>query len=769
MFQRFPAVVFARLALISPLAAVAAHAAPPEERWRAEVLPLLEHYCFDCHGDGIRKGEFDLDRFPDIASMHSDREAWKKIRTHLDQQLMPPPDEEQPTEEERKAMIRWIDDAVFPVDPENPDPGRVTLRRLNRLEYQNTLRDLLGVKVEILELLPPDDSGYGFDNIGDVLSMSPAHLERFLEAARIALDAATHPDPMPLPSIQRHGKDIPGPGDRGEEGHFFFTSGRAETTFEVKKSGRYRLVVTAGGTLGADGPPTMDVHFRGKKLGTRDVDAPLDRASHHSFEVEVQRPGKVEVAVDFTNDRYDPDHPDPDKRDRNFLLERVSLVGPLDAPPLPKPESHRRIYGERRSGESEESWALRVFTDFGRRAFRRPVRDGEAERYLGFVRLAKMDKLGIEHGIRLGLEAMLVSPAFLYREEPQPDPGNAAGIHRIDEHALASRLSYFLWSTMPDDRLLKLADEGKLRDNLDAEVNRLLDSPRASALVENFGGQWLQLRDLRSAEPSPKAFPKFDRRLREDMRRETEMLLEHLIRHDRPLAELLDADYTFINERLARHYGIPDIRGREFRRVSLKDPHRRGLLGHGSFLLVTSHPLRTSPVLRGKFVLENLLDTAPPPPPQNVPPLTSAEEHQDGLTLRQQLEKHREDPNCSACHALMDPIGFSLQRFDADGSWRDLEAGQPIDDSGELLDGRKFKGPAELREILLSRHRSDFHRSAVTKLLTYGLGRGTDWYDKPAIDAILAETERHGGGTRAMIHAVIHSVPFQFRRGDPGN
>jgi len=754
--------------LILPALAATASASPPEARWEAEILPLFEHHCFDCHGDGIRKGEFDLDRFPDIASMHADREAWKKIRTHLDQQLMPPPDEEQPTSEERNAMIRWIDDAVFPVDPENPDPGRVTIRRLNRLEYQNTLRDLLGVKVEVMDLLPPDDSGYGFDNIGDVLSMSPAHLERFLEAARIALDAATHPDPMPLPAVHRHGRDLRGPGQRGEEGHFLHANGRVDATLDAPKSGRYRLVITASGEDGPDGPPEIAVHLFGKSLGNRKVTAPLDKPAHHSFEVEVPRPGKVQAAVDFLNDRYDPRHPDPAKRDRNLLIARISLVGPLDGPPLPKPESHRRIYGERRSNDSDESWALRVFTDFGRRAFRRPLRDGEAARYLHFIRLAKSDHLSIEHGIRLGLEAMLVSPAFLFREEPQPDPGNTAGIHRIDEHALASRLSYFLWSTMPDERLLKLADDGKLRENLDAEINRLLDSPRSAALVSNFGGQWLQLRDLRSAQPSRRAFPRFDPRLREDMRRETELLLTHLIREDRPLAELLDADYTFINERLARHYGIPDVRGNDFRQVKLTNPARRGLLGHGSFLLVTSHPLRTSPVLRGKFVLENLLDTAPPPPPQNVPPLTSAEEHHEGLTLRQQLEKHREDPNCSACHALMDPIGFSLQRFDADGSWRDLEAGQPIDDSGQLLDGQRFQGPEELRQILLSRHRSDFHRSAVTKLLTYGLGRGTDWYDKPAIDAILAETERHGGGTRAMIHAVIHSVPFQFRRGDSG-
>ena len=747
----------------------AAEAAAPEARWKSEIQPLFEHHCFDCHGDGVRKGEFDLDRFPDIASMHADRESWKKIRTHLGQQLMPPPDEEQPTTDERKAMIAWIDEAVFPVDPEHPDPGRVTIRRLNRLEYQNTLRDLLGVKVEVMNLLPPDDSGYGFDNIGDVLSLSPAHLERFLEAARIALDAATHPDPMPLPAVHLDGEDLDGPGQRGAEGHFLLTSGRAEGVVHAPKPGRYRLVVTAGGTPGVDGPPAMDVHFGNRRLGSREVAEPIDRPGHEVFEVNIDRPGPFRIAVEFTNDRYDPRHPDPSKRDRNLLVSRVSLVGPIDGPPLPKPASHRRIYGERGDSENDRAWALRVFSDFGRRTFRRPLREGEAERYLGFLRLAEMDKLGVEHGIRLGLEAMLVSPSFLFREEPQPDPGNAAVIHPVDEHALASRLSYFLWSTMPDERLLQLADEGKLRANLDAEVNRLLDSPRSSALVTHFGGQWLQLRDLANAQPSRRAFPGFNPRLREDMRQETELLLTHLIKEDRPLVELLDADYTFINERLARHYGIPGVRGGEFRRVSLQETPRRGLLGHGSFLLVTSHPLRTSPVLRGKFVLENLLDTAPPPPPQNVPQLTPAADHQDGLSLRQQLEKHREDPNCSACHALMDPIGFGLQRFDADGSWRDSEAGRPIDDSGELLDGSRFQGPGELRRLLLSRHRGDFHRSAVTKLLTYALGRGTDWYDKPAIDAILAETERHGGGTRAMIHALIHSVPFQFRRGDAGH
>jgi hypothetical protein len=446
------------------------------------------------------------------------------------------------------------------------------------------------------------------------------------------------------------------------------------------------------------------------------------------------------------------------------MINSVTVSGPLDGPPPPKPSSHRRILVDRKDGEHDSAYALRVLNLFATKAFRRPTRDGEVERYLELVALAKDE--GVEHGILLALEAMLVSPAFLYREEPQPEPDNSKKIQQIDEHSLATRLSYFFWSTMPDATLRDLADRGELRKNLDAELDRLIRDPRSQQFVSNFTGQWLRLRDVEASLPARREFPRFNPRLRDSMRRETEMLFDHIVRNDLPMATLLDASFTFLNDDLARHYGIDGVKGDDFRKVDLSDTRRHGILGHGSFHLLTSYPLRTSPVLRGKYVLENLLDTAPPPPPPNIPQLEPPSRHGDQLSLREQMEKHREDPSCSSCHALMDPIGFGLENFDATGAWRDRDNGKPIDSSGQLIDGHKFQGVEELRKVLVTDHRSEFHRSVASKLLTYSLGRGLDWYDKPALDRIVTETEAANGSSRALIRAVVDSVPFQYRRGD---
>lgn len=731
-----------------------------------EVLPLLDYHCYECHGDGSKKGELALDDFESISEMQADRELWKRIRAHIDQRLMPPIDEEQPTAEERKVLVEWIDSAVFPVDPNKPDPGRVTLRRLNRVEYENTLEDLLGVPLDIQDLLPPDDSGYGFDNIGDVLTLSPAHLERFLQTASVALDRAVHPEPMPFPNRTIEGRKLDGPGHRDSSGHLLHSEGAAKVHLPFPQAGKYLLSIEAGAMHAGDEGPKVEIRLGDRKLATREIREPYDRPGTITLDIEMPKPSKPLLELHFINDFYDPENPNPKRRDRNLLIGSVSLKGPLDGPRPRKPVSHRMIYGEKSADETDEAWATRVFSNFARRAFRRPLEDSEAERYLNFVRLAKTEERSVESGIRHGLEAILVSPSFLFREEPQPAPDNPDRIHPVNDHVLASRLSYFLWSTMPDEELSKLADQGLLRAKLPEQVERMLGSPKAHEFVTHFTGQWLQLRDLANAGPSRRSFPKFRMQLRGDMARETGMLFHHMVRENRPLTDLLDADYSFLNERLAQHYGIPGVKGDDFRRVSLKGHPRRGILGHGSFHLVTSHPLRTSPVLRGKFVLENLLDTAPPPPPPNIPQLTPPGRDGKGLSLRKQMEKHREDPGCASCHALMDPIGFGLENFDADGSWRTKENGRPIDASGQLIDGGTFKGADELRQLLVEQHEDDFMRSVASKMLTYALGRGTDWYDKPAIDRMISETRKAGSGTKDLIHALTRSVPFQFRRGD---
>lgn len=735
-----------------------------EQRWKSEAKPILENYCYDCHGDGLDKGELDFDDFESIEDMIADRGRWKRIRGHLDQQLMPPPDEVQPTRAERDTLIRWIDDAIFPVDPNHPDPGRVTLRRLNRIEYQNTIEDLLGVKVKVQDLLPPDDSGYGFDNIGDVLTLSPLHLERFLEAARVSLDRAVHPGPMPFPQRRIAGKDLDGPGQRGGDGHYLLSNGAAATRHRFAKPGTYRIVVGAAGTKGGEDFPRMRLTVGDVLEQEWEIRAAIDKPQQCVVELKIEQAVELPLAAAFLNDFWDPAH--PTHKDRNLLVRSITIEGPLEGPRQPKPRSHRALYGERPEGASEEEWARQIFERFARRAFRRPPEPGEAERYLHFVRLAREQQQSAELGIRHGLEAMLVSPSFLFREEPQPEPDNAERSHRIGEHALASRLSYFLWSTMPDEELMTLADDGKLREQLDAQLERMLNSPKAERLVLHFTGQWLQLRDLQARNLHSKSYPKFRHKLRDAMQRETEQLFAHLIADNRPLRELLDADYTFVDERLAAHYGIQGVKGGEFRKVSLEGTPRRGLLGHGSFHLITSHPTRTSPVLRGKYVLENLLNQAPPPPPPNVAQLAPTSKETRGMTLREQMELHRDKPDCRSCHALMDPIGFGLENFDADGSYRSEANGKPVDASGKLASGREFEGADELRAILIQHHRSDFHRAVASKMLSYAIGRGVDWYDKPALDQIVRDTEAAGGGARDLIRAVIHSVPFQMRRGE---
>lgn len=730
--------------------------------YHREILPIFERYCYDCHGDGIKKGELALDKFGDIPSMIADRDVWKRVRDHIDFRLMPPPDEDSPATEEREKLLAWIDAAVFPVDPENPDPGHVTLRRLNRPEYQNTIRDLLGVSLDVNEILPQDDSGYGFDNIGDVLTLSPLHLERYLAAAQAALEKATHPAPMPTPETRIPGKDLRGDGHRSDTGRYLFNNGEAYSQIPASSPGRYRIHVSLSGEWADGQPPLCDLRVNGEVLETWKVEN--TEAQVYSHEFKWDKTGALRISAAFTNNAYTPDHPDPAQRDRNLNVHGIRLEGPLDRPNHRKPATHRKIYGEQKPGQADADYMTEVLTRFGKRAFRRPLAKGEIQRYQVFLDLAKSNGEDVQFAIRDALGAMLASPSFLFREEP-PAGGEKAGRKLISEHALASRLSYFLWSSMPDDELLALADAGNLRKNLHAETRRMIKSRKAEAFVKNFVGQWLQLRDLDAVSPDRRSFPTFHRSLARDMRTETEMLVSHVIREDLPAITLLNADFSFINEGLAKHYSIPGVDGRHFRQVSLAGTSRRGLLGHGSVLTLTSHPNRTSPVLRGKYILENILDTPPPPPPPNIPQLTPPSRHGEQISLRKQMERHRDDPSCSSCHALMDPIGFGMEKFDATGAWRDTErGGGSIDTAGTLVTGQSFADAAELRDIIVRDHHGEFHRALASKMLTYALGRGLDWYDRPAIDGIVTAATADEGRFLSLIQAVIDSVPFQYRR-----
>jgi len=553
---------------------------------------------------------------------------------------MPPEDSRRPKDEEYDAVGAWLAATLGPADRAGPpDPGRVTIRRLNRAEYSNTIRDLLGVEFNAAADFPSDDVGYGFDNIGDVLTLPPLLLEKYLAAAeQIAAKAIA-------------------------------------------------------------------------------ADKPGDKLADH-------------------------------------------------------PESHRRIFFVAPGGKSSpEEAAEQILRRLATRAYRRPVSDQELARLLKLVAAARAQNDGFEAGIQLALEAILVSPHFLFRVELDPEPNGVGRIRTLNEYELASRLSYFLWSSMPDDELFELAARGKLHENLDRQVRRMLGDPRSKALVENFAGQWLQLRNLDRAAPDKSQFPAFDDDLRRAMRTESEMFFETIVREDRSVLELLDADFTFVNARLARHYGLDGVEGDRFRRVSLpagggQDAlHARGgVLTQAAILTVTSNPARTSPVKRGKWVLDNILGTPPPDPPPSVPRLQDDAKAVAAGTVRQRMEQHRKDPDCAVCHKEMDALGFALENFDAVGAWRTKDGNFPIDAAAQLPDGRSFNGPRELKAVLRG-SKEQFARCLTEKLLTYAVGRGVEPYDRPAVEGIVSAAKAGDYKFSTLVLGIVHSDPFQKRRG----
>ncbi len=737
-----------------------------EASFRADMLPLLERFCYDCHGDGSSKGDLVLDEYADFQTMLRDRGTWEEIMHQIDTKVMPPPKrKEQPTPDEREKMLGWIERAVFHFDCEHPDPGRVTLRRLNRAEYNNTIRDLVGVTFRPADDFPADDAGYGFDNIGDVLSLSPLLFEKYLAAAEKILDQAIRTSEPPKPEQTYDAEDLRGGGLAGPA-RVLPSSGEITTGHEFRMPGTYTVKVSAAASQAGDEAAKMALRLDGTELRQFEVPNLPDAYREYSADIKVEKGGhRIDVA--FLNDFYDPEAADQNRRDRNLFVRSIRIEGPLGVV-LPVPEFQRRYLGEKVKEGDRMTVARKALEAFVLRAYRRPAEEEEIERLLGFLAMPeKDDPYAFEQGLKLAFSAVLASPHFLFRGEMQVDPDNPAGNYLIDEFALATRLSFFLWSSTPDDRLLELAGKGELRANLDAEIGRMMADGKTRALTENFAGQWLQLRNVELVSPDRKRFRDFDSALARDMRRETELVFERIVREDRSVMEFLTADYSYVNERLAGYYGIPEVKGGDFKLVSLRGTPRGGILTHASILTLTSNPTRTSPVKRGKWVLENILGTPPPEPPPNVPALEERRRGDGGGdTLRQRLEKHREDPNCAACHALMDPIGFAFENFDATGRWRDKDGDAGIDSAGELVSGEKFKDSAELRTILASEKKGDFVRCLSERMLTYALGRGLEFYDKCATKEIVRRVEENDYRFSALVRAVVDSVPFQYRRGD---
>ncbi|MEX2303793.1 MAG: DUF1592 domain-containing protein [Bryobacterales bacterium] len=787
------------------------------------VGSFLSNNCLACHNAKLKTGNLNFELYRDGAAAVQHPEVWSKVLAMLNAGKMPPPGLPAANPEDIKAVTNWIgslleDSGFRPV----ADPGRVTARRLNRLEYNNTIRDLLGVPVQPAEDFPTDDSGYGFDNIGDVLSLSPLLMEKYMAAAkeisRLAVGAGAEipeePTLLARYMAKRSAGQAPGAHDslvlpysiRGAlyGSHFFPVDAEYELRFRPVN---YRTLTNSGGGIAGLEPPAdpRDARRRGiarrltqeedregieqarDKLPPVDVVLTVDgkRVASRTLEgidnVDYQL-GDVVARVRLTAGEHqfraswpelaNLDDPTVNIRSvderRKLFVDYLDIVGPFNASAAP-PESYRRIFVcGHAPGRHEDSCARAIVKNLAPRAYRRPVSESEVERLLGLVKLARQEGDSFEGGIRLAVQALLVSPHFLFRIERDAAPNDPAASHEISDYELASRLSYFLWASMPDEELFRAAQQRRLRlpAVLEAQIRRMLADSRSKALVDNFAAQWLQLRQLERSTPDLSRFPAMDDEMRDLMRRETSLFLETMIHEDRSVLEFLDAPFTFLNGPLARHYGISGIDGEEFQRVSLAGTARAGLLTQGSILTVSSYPTRTSPVLRGKWVLENILGAAPPPPPDDVPVL---EESRAGTaaSLRQQLEQHRADAACAVCHDPMDPIGFGLENYDAVGAWRNSDAGVPIDATGTLPDGSSFDGPAELIAVLKTR--SDiFARNLTEKMLTYALGRGLESYDAPAVEQICRNIEAGGYRFSALVSEIVNSKPFQMRRGDGG-
>ncbi|MBS1877611.1 MAG: DUF1592 domain-containing protein [Acidobacteria bacterium] len=713
------------------------------------VAPFVGKNCVMCHNAKAKTGGIDFqDRKPaDVAV--KDREAWERAIAKVRDGTMPPKGLPRPAEADKTAFAEWLTAEFARADRKlPPDPGRVTARRLNRFEYNNTVRDLTGVSFKPADDFPPDDSGYGFDNIGDVLSLSPVLMEKYLRAAGQISRRAIPSDAVPKATIERY---------RSAEHLVSPRSLNAKHAALVE--GEFEVRANVAGQGVKDGKPlTLTLRIDGKDAGEWDVDTTPDkrRAFEHRLRL---TPGEHTLEAGLkAKTEGDP---------VRFRVDNIEVRGPFNASPAKAPASHAKIFiCGHAEGAHQAECARRDIADLARRAFRRPVTAAEVEPYVKFFEMARADGDSFEHAMRVPLEAILVSPEFLFRIERDAKPDDPKASHRIGDFELATRLSYFLWASMPDEALFQAARSGALRRpaGLEAQIRRMVEDPKASALVDNFAGQWLELRNLESIQPDPDKFPMFDKELRQAMLTETRMFFSNIVREDRSILDFIDAKYTFLNERLARHYGIEGVKGPEFRRVALDGTHRGGVITQASVLTVSSYPTRTSPVIRGKYILENILNAPPPPPPPNVPSLDASGVGAT-VSLRKQLEEHRANATCASCHSKMDPLGFGLENYDAIGRWRTVDGKFTIDPAGVLPNGKTFSGPDELKTILLA-DRDAFARCLTEKMLTYALGRGLERYDKRTVDSIAATLATNDYRFSSLVKGIAESMPFQMRRGD---
>lgn len=767
--------------------------------------PFLEKYCIGCHGGDKPKADLTLVPYRDAAGLVKQRKVWENVLKMLVAGEMPPKgkDRPRPSVAETEAFMALVK-AVFDHADRNakPDPGRVTMRRLNRVEYRNTIRDLIGVEFDPTEDFPSDDIGHGFDNIGDALTLSPVLMERYLAAAETIMSRAIVPVPPAVP--KRHLSALytePASSDSGKlfergfrrmttDGKQFIEVGPINTPYQWEANGEYIFRTRVFAENGTDRPLNVSILVHGQNLPNPSSAADLARLSGNvikparilkTFPVKATKRENaeiLEVRVPAMPNRHRMmiaiDKPAKDAPPAKLFVEYLALEGPLDT----RPASHHRLLASTAKTQAERT--REVLSRFLRRAFRRPPTADEIKRSIQLTETAIAGGEKWEAGIQLAMQAALCSPKFLFRVETDESPRSPEA-KAVDEFHLAARLSYFLWSSTPDETLLELAEKKQLASRLDEQVQRMLADPRASALVQNFAMQWLQIKRIQFISPDGQLFPTFNDKLRASMLKETELFVDSMFREDRSVLELIDADYTFLNEPLAKHYGIVDtngnlvgrkpskpggqpIRGMDFRRVRLQDRQRGGLLTQASVLTVTSNPTRTSPVKRGRWVLEQILGAPPPPPPPNVPELSEKENDVAGASLRQRMEVHRRNPSCANCHAKMDPIGFALENFNAVGAFRSKDGKFDVDATGEFADGTKFAGPAELKSIVL-RRKDEFVRCLTEKLLIYAIGRGLEHYDRPTVEGIVKALPPGGYKFSGLVKQIVQCDAFRKRRG----
>jgi len=777
-------VLLAGASFLAAATLLAQDSPPPASVHRA----TLDKYCIGCHGGATPVAGLQLGKL-DVANFETSGATWEKLARKLRNREMPPAGMPRPDAATYDALVKYIETGRDHLAEVKPNPGRPTLHRLNRTEYGNAVRDLLALEIDVADLLPADDIGYGFDNIGDVLQVSPVLLERYLSVARKVSRAAVGDTAMPVAYqtytiphglVQDDRLDEAAPaGSRGGSivRHLFPVDGEYEISVNIQRSRDDEY-------LGLERERKLDLRLDDQRLKLFTIAASQKKVvlgggtppdAHLKVRVPVKA-GRRELAATFLKDTLIKEGIIERVRDDVVTtyfegVGSITVAGPFNVQGPGKTVTRDKIFVCLPSGTAEEqACATKILSNLAHHAYRRPVVPGDITQLLALYKTGAQNG-GFESGVRLALQKILVSPDFLFRAEVDPQGAAPGSVYKISDIELASRLSFFLWSSIPDDQLLAVAESGRLSDPsvLQAQVKRMLADPRSQALVKNFSGQWLFLRNIERMSPDTTSFPKFDENLRQALSKETELLIASQVREDRSVADLLTTDYTFLNERLAEHYGVKGIYGNEFRRVKLEDPNRYGLLGQASILAVTSYPNRTSPTIRGKWVLEQLLGSPPPPPPPNVPSLKDDATAQK-MSMRQRMEQHRANPTCAVCHRLMDPLGFALENYDGLGSWRDsagLGSG-PIDASGVLPDGTPFNGPAGLRDVLMKK-KDMFVETFTERLLTYALGRGVEEYDHTALRKIARGAAADNQKWSSIILGIVNSTPFQMRRASDGS